>query len=102
MSKRKSYPPEFREEAINLAVQEGIPCVQVERELGISAGAVSRWIREKKRLGSDAFCGSGNVRPSQKEYKELQKAHDRTKRELEILKKAVAIFSREKNPYSDL
>ena len=29
MRKRKSYPAEFREEAINLAVQEGIPCVLV-------------------------------------------------------------------------
>jgi transposase len=101
MRKRKTYSKEFKEEAVRLVEENGHTCVEVERELGIGQGTVSRWIREKKTLQDDAFCGSGNVRPSEREFKELQKKLTRTERELEILKKAVAIFSRDPNRYSD-
>ena len=101
MEKRKTYSKEFKEEAILLVEEDGLTCVQVERDLGIGRGTVSKWIRDKRKFQDDAFYGSGNVRPSEREFKSLQKELARTKRELEILKKAVAIFSKEPNRYSD-
>jgi transposase len=100
MRKRKTYAKEFKEEAIRLVEEDGLTCVKVEQDLGIGQGTVSKWIRDKKKFQDDAFCGSGNVRPSEREFKFLQKELARTKRELEILKKAVAIFSKDPNPYS--
>jgi transposase len=100
MKKRRTYPTEFKEEAIGLAERDGLSCVQVEKDLGIGKGVVSRWIKERKRLKNDAFCGSGNIRPSEKEFKNLKKELERVKRERDILKKAVAIFSKEPNRYS--
>lgn len=97
---RRTYSKEFKNDAISLVVDEGIPCIQVEKNLGIGKGTVSRWVREKKALNDDAFCGSGNVRPSEKEFKKLQKELARVKRERDILKKATAIFSQDQNPYS--
>ncbi len=70
---------------INLS--RSVPKLQVERDLGIDHGTVSKWIRDKKKFQDDAFCGSGNVHPSEREFKSLQKELVRTKRELEILKK---------------
>jgi transposase len=93
MKKRRTYPVEFIEEAIGLVERDGLSCVQVEKDLGIGKGVVSRWIREKKNLKEDAFCGSGNVRPSEKEFKNLKKELERVKRERDILKKAAAYFS---------
>ena len=101
MKTRKTYSKEFKDEAIRLSKENGLTFVQVEKELGIGQGTVSRWARERKLLRNDAFCGSGNVRPSEIEFKSLQKELARAKRELEILKKAVAIFSKDPNPYSD-
>ncbi len=101
MRERRTYSREFKEEAIRLVKEERISCTQAEKDLGIGKGVISRWIREKESLKSDAFTGSGNVRPSEREYKDLTKELNRTKRELEILKKAVAIFSKEPNRYSD-
>ena len=101
MRKIRTYSKEFKEEAIRLVQEERISCYQAEKELGIGNGVISRWIREKESLKGDAFSGSGNVRPSEREYKDLKKELNRTKRELEILKKAVAIFSKEPNRYSD-
>ena len=100
MKKRRTYPTEFKEEAIGLVERDGLSCVQVEKDLGIGKGVVSRWIKEKKGLKNDAFCGSGNIRPSEKEFKNLKKELERVKRERDILKKAVAIFSKEPNRYS--
>lgn len=101
MRERRTYSKEFKEEAIRLVQEEDISCRQAEKDLGIGNGVISRWIREKENLKDDAFSGSGNVRPSEREYKTLEKELRRTKRELEILKKAVAIFSKEPNRYSD-
>jgi transposase len=100
MKKRRTYPTEFKKEAIDLVERDGLSCVQVEKDLGIGKGVVSRWIKERKKLKDDAFCGSGNIRPSEREYKNLKKELERVKRERDILKKAVAIFSKEPNRYS--
>jgi len=102
MRKRKTYSKEFKEEAIRLVKEDGLTCIQVKRDLGIDQGTVSKWIRDKKKFQDYAFCGSDNARPSEREFKSMQKELARTKRELEILKKAVAIFSKDPNPYSDL
>jgi transposase len=102
MKKRKVYSPEFKEEAMRLVEEDGLSCLKVEKKLNIGKSLVSHWIREKKKLGSDAFCGSGNVRKSEKELVKVKKELARVKREHEILKKAIAIFSKEKNPYLDL
>ncbi len=100
MKKRRTYPAEFKEEAIGLVERDGLSCTQVEKDLGIGKGVVSRWIREIKSHKDDAFCGSGNIRPSEKEFKNLKKELERVKRERDILKKAVAIFSKEPNRHS--
>ncbi len=68
MRKRKTYSKEFKEEAIRLVKENGPTCIQVERDLGIGHGAVSKWIRDKKKFQDDAFCGSGNVRPSEPQF----------------------------------
>ena len=45
MRKRKTYSKEFKEEAIRLVKEDGLTCIQVERDLGIGHGTVSKWIR---------------------------------------------------------
>jgi transposase len=62
MKKRKTYSKEFKEEAIRLVKEDGLTCIQVERDLGIGQGTVSKWIRDKKKFQDDAFCRSGNAK----------------------------------------
>ena len=66
MRKRKIYSKEFKEEAIRLVKEDGLICIQVERDFGIGYGTVSKWIRDKKKFQDDSFCGSGNVRQSER------------------------------------
>jgi hypothetical protein len=41
-------------------LEHGLTCIQVERDLRIGHGTVSKWIRYKKKFQEDAFCGSGS------------------------------------------
>jgi transposase len=99
--KRRSYDKEFKQEAVRLVLEEGYSAYEVERNLGIGTNIVSRWVREMEKDPKDAFPGKGHMKPLEEENRDLKKELERVKRERDILKKAVAIFSTEPNRYSD-
>jgi transposase len=69
---------------------------QIERELGIGQGNLWRW---KRKYGSDskqATSGPGGRTPEQERIRELERENEILRQERDILKKAVAIFSRPK------
>lgn len=100
--KRRRYDTNFKREAINLHRSSGKSCLQVEKDLGISHGLLKRWIREIALDSENAFRGNGKMRPDEFSFKQLQRELTHVKRERDILKKAVAIFSKEPNKYLDL
>ena len=97
---RRSYDPEFKREAVRLVVEEGYKAAEVERNLGIGTNIVSRWVREMQQDPQDAFPGKGHRKPAEQELHDLKKELERVKRERDILKKAVAIFSTDPDRYS--
>ncbi len=88
----KKYDESFRREAVRL-VEEGMSCSQVERNLGITTSLVSRWRKALKEDKQTPFPGRGYQRPEQAELTHLKRENARLKRERDILKKAMAIFS---------
>jgi len=66
------------------------------KELGIGENLLYRWRSEQKELGSASFSGNGNKRltEEQKEVEALKKQLKDKDLELEILKKAIGIFSK--------
>ncbi|MFT5373638.1 MAG: transposase [Candidatus Latescibacterota bacterium] len=89
----KGYDRDFKLEAIRLASETGVKVSEVERRLGISNGIISRWKRPLREDEDDAFPGTGHVRPSETEVRDLRRENDRLRRERDILKKARVIFS---------
>lgn len=91
---RKKYNREFKVEAVKLLEESGKSSSQVEEELGISRGCLSRWQREMRseKNGMRVFPGNGNARDE--ELARLRKELAIVKEEREILRKAVAIFSK--------
>jgi len=55
---------------------------------------LNRWIREYKADSKYAFPGLGNLKEPEKKLYELRKELADTKMERDILKKALAIFSK--------
>ena len=87
---QKSYPPEFKQQIVDLYHAGGTSYPQLEREYGVSRSTLSNWI---KQLSPIKVSGEDTV--TLKEYKALQKEMQRLKIENEILKKATAIFAKE-------
>jgi transposase len=97
---RKTYDREFKLEAVRMASEPGVTAREVESRLGIGQGVVSRWRRELKNDGKQAFPGKGHLKPEDEELRRLRRECERLRRERDILKKAVAIFSTDPHRYS--
>jgi transposase len=95
MSKiRKTYTGEFKQEALRLLETSGKSAAQIERDLGIGPGCLSRWKVKLSQGGDSAFPGHGRVKPEQEHLRRLERENELLRQERDILKKAVAIFSR--------
>ena len=91
--KRRVYRPEFRREAVGLLETSGKSAAQIERDLGIGAGCLTRWKRNLAEDGENAFPGHGRLAPDQERVRQLERENEILRQERDILKKAVAIFS---------
>jgi len=101
-AKRKKYTISFKKEAVALVLEKGMTRHAVERQLGLGQGVMHRWVKEFQQDPQDCFPGNGNVKAHEREVIQLQRQNKILKRELEILKKAVAIFSKENHQYISL
>ena len=94
-SKRGRYfTDEFKRNAVQLVLEKGVPVRKVARDLDIHPNLLHQWRRKFVDGGTDAFVGKGHLTPRDAELKRLQKELDEVKEERDILKKALAVFSR--------
>lgn len=94
--KRRRYDAEFKRNAIALANEPGRSIFEVEKSLGITHGLIYRWKKQQESEGLLAFPGKGieALTPEQNKIHDLEKKLYDTEIERDILKKAVAIFSK--------
>ena len=98
--RRRTYDKEFKLEAIRLVLEEGHSSSSVEQKLGIGKGVVYKWVNAFTEDPGNSFPGKGNLKLPEKELHELKRELERVRRERDILKKAVAIFSKNPNRYT--
>ena len=91
--KRRTYSREFKLEAVRLLETTDKSAAEIERELGIGAGGLSRWKEKLSTEGESAFPGHGRLPPEEDELRRLRRELEIVRQERDILKKAVAIFS---------
>lgn len=96
MKERKKFSKEFKEEAVKLLLNSDKSIQEVSESLGIHANNLGRWKNEFLNNPKEAFPGNGNRKDSEEENYRLRKEITDLKLENEILKKSIAIFSREK------
>ena len=90
----RKHSREFKEEAVRLVVEGGRSAVEVARGLGIHENMLHKWIRQYKADFAGSFPGKGHLKPQDEEMRRLQQELANTREERDILKKALAIFSR--------
>jgi len=93
-SGRRKYDRQFKEEAVKLATEGGRSVSDVARGLGIHENLLHTWKRRHKEDPAGSFPGKGQLKPQDEELRRLQKENANLKEDREILKKALAIFSK--------
>jgi transposase len=96
MTKRKKFTREFKEEAVKLLLNSDKSTQEIAETLGVHPNNLSRWKCLFLENPKKAFPGNGNRRDNDDEVYRLKKEVADLKMENEILKKSIAIFSREK------
>ena len=92
MSKRvtKNYSIEFKEQAVEQALNSDIPIAQTARNLGVNENTLHTWIN---KYASHSRSSSPSDESIHEELKRLRKDVQRLRQERDILKKAAAYFA---------
>ena len=93
---RRQYTREFKLEAIRLSAEPGRTGAEVARALGITPRILYRWREALRTEGQEAFPGHGKLPGGEEEMRQLRRELEQVRQERDILKKAMAIFSRER------
>jgi len=96
VQERRKYDPDFKRNAVQLTKEPGRTVAAVAENLGIGKDLIYRWRREHQTSQELAFPGNGReaLTSQQQKIRELENKLKDTKMERDILKKAMAIFSR--------
>jgi transposase len=99
MSARKyrTYPEEFKLEALELLKSSGKSAGQIERELGITPGLLVKWKARYQAIQKgvqESALEPNDLEAAKREIKRLRRKLADVEEEREILKKVVNIFSR--------
>ncbi len=87
MAKRKVYDEDFKKRIVEL-YENKKPVCELKREYGLVDATIYRWINEYGKIKTETGKNTSNH-----EMKKLKKENLKLKEELEILKKAIAIFT---------
>ena len=98
MSKRRKYSEEFKRDALQLLESSGKSISQIERDLDITQGLLSKWKRRYRLTGVQENEEPGLAKSEQEEVKAENRHLKRelmiAQQERDILKKAISIFSK--------
>ena len=96
VQQRRKYDSDFKRNAVKLTEESGRTIRGVAENLGISKDLLYRWRREMRARDDIAFPGNGReaLTSPQQRIRDLEKKLRDVEMEREILKKAMAIFSR--------
>jgi transposase len=86
--KKRQFDKAFKVSAVKM-VEDGQKSAEVARSLGVHVNQIYSWKRKYTTGGEKAFIGKGNLTEIVRLRRELESA----RKDLEVLKKAVGIFS---------
>lgn len=91
----RRYDKEFKQNAVNLVLEGGRSVSDVAESLGIKENLLYRWKVLFLKDRESAFPGKGHMTPLEEENRRLKRENYNVKMERDILKKALAVFSRD-------
>lgn len=96
-SRKKSYNKEFKIETVKYIQEQKKSLVDIGQELNIPVSTLNKWLGQYRQFPNEPFVGSGNLREQDQLLKDQERRIKDLEEENAILKKAMHIFSKEKN-----
>lgn len=90
--KRRSFSPEFKQEAASLVLDQGYTTQQACVSLGVGESAIRHWVNQLTDERKGITPKGKALTPDQQRIQELEARCKRLEMEKEILKKATALL----------
>ena len=92
---RRKFSKEFKVDAVELLMRSNKSFTEIADSLGIRADLLRRWEKEYSANKGAPFPGSGHLKdPEEERLRKLERELRIVTEERDILKKALAVFSR--------
>ena len=89
MSKqRRTFSPEFKQQAACLVLDQGYSHVEASRSIGVGESLMRRWVQQLQLERQGVTPQGKAITPDQQRIQELEARIERLEREKSILKKA--------------
>jgi transposase len=96
MSKqRRSFSPEFKQQAAGLVLDQGYSYVEASRSVGVGDSLLRRWVHQLQMERQGVTPQGKAITPDQQRIQELEARIERLEREKAILRKATALLMSE-------
>lgn len=94
MSRASKYSPEFREEAVRIAIESQRPIAHIAKELGVNSETLRTWVKRHKKNHPPEEIGLDLSERAR--LRELERINREQTKEIEFLKKAAAYFAKDR------
>jgi transposase len=92
---RRDFSQQFKDDAVDLVLQQGYAITKAARALGIGETALRRWLGDRQPQGAVTGPPKVGATPAQTRIMELERKVAELERERDILKKSTAFFVKE-------
>lgn len=93
-ARRRQFDRQFKLDAVRMIQDSERSVASIARDLGIHPNVLYKWRDQLLADPDDAFPGKGKLKPEDEELRRLRREVENLKEERDILKKALAVFSR--------
>ena len=94
MGKQRRYDKQLKQEAVKLLNESSKSVPEIAQALGIPENRLYQWGKKVAVDGVAAFPGKGRLKPLEEELRRTKRELAGVTEERDILKKALAVFSR--------
>ena len=94
-TRRKKHDTQFKLDALRLVETSDRAISDIAKDLGIDRGLLYKWKRDLEADPKQAFPGKGKRKPEEDQVRKLEHELKRVTEERDILKKALAFFSKD-------
>jgi transposase len=94
---RQRYNEEFKQQAVKYIQEQTKTLPEIAEEMNIPTGTLKNWMRKYRSFENEPVANSEKLRQLEAQLRASEREKQDLQEELAILKKALHIFSKERN-----